>query len=150
MLKHFMFCSCRTDARAAEASHRAAQKKTGASARDSGECFYNNNKINIIFQYNLLFSFILHLALLCSSSSPLANVKAPRAAQQQRSTCASSSVIVVLPPPLVRYGLLVCSQFRHVCLQFVVGLFCCHIYLIGFNGFVSFRYSPPPSLPILV
>lgn len=105
MLKHFMFCSCRTDARAAEASHRAAQKKTGASARDSGECFYNNhnnnnNKINIMFQLNLLFSFILHLALLFFVTfGQRANVKAPRAAQQQRSTCASSIVFIVVPSP---------------------------------------------------
>lgn len=98
MLKHFMFCSCRTDARAAEASHRAAQKKTGASARDSGECFYNNNKINIIFQHNLLFSFILHLALLCSSLSPLASAQMSKL-PKQRSTCASSSVIVVVSSP---------------------------------------------------
>lgn len=100
MLKQFMFCSCRTDARAAEASHRAAQKKTGASARDSGKCFYNknNNKINIIFQHNLLFSFILHLALLCSSSSPLASAQMSKL-PEQRSTCASSSIFVVVPSP---------------------------------------------------
>lgn len=102
MLKHFMFCSCRTDARAAEASHRAAQKKTGAFARDSGEC--SNNKINIIFQLYLLFSFILHLALLFFVTfGQRANVKAPKAAPQQRSTCASSLVSVVVSP-LVRYG----------------------------------------------
>lgn len=102
MLKHFMFCSCRTDARAAEASHRAAQKKTGAAARDSGECFYNKNKINIIFQHNLLFSFILHLALLCSSSSPLASAQMSKLPEQRSSSAAPALplqfVLLFLPP----------------------------------------------------
>lgn len=106
MLKHFMFCSCRTDAGAAEASHRAAQKKTGASARDSGECFYNNhnnnNKINIMFQHNLLFSFILHLALLCSSSSPLASAQMSKLPKQRSSSAAPALplqfLLLFLPP----------------------------------------------------